>query len=75
MLKHGSAAAEKRRQFSADELKSYQGKWVAISSDGSQILASGTTEIELTENAEAIGLKRTDYVMEPIPNLDESLLL
>ncbi len=66
---------QKRRQFSADELRSYEGKWVAISSDGSQILASGSTVIELTENVEAIGLKRTDYVMEPIPNLDESLLL
>jgi hypothetical protein len=27
---------QKRRQFSADELRAYEGKWVAISSDGSQ---------------------------------------
>ena len=67
--------AKNRRQFSADELKAYQGQWVAVSNDGSQILASGATEVELTKKAASIGLKRTDYVMEPIPNLDESLLL
>ena len=26
--------AKKRKQFSADELKSYQGQWVAVSIDG-----------------------------------------
>jgi hypothetical protein len=65
-----SCAHDHRQTFPAVELKKHRGKWVAFALDGSAILASGDSELDLAEKAEACGLKPADYVMEPIPEED-----
>ena len=67
--------AANRKNFSLEDLVKYQGRWVAFSRDGFTILADGESELELASKADQLGLKRTEYVMESIPQLDASLLL
>jgi hypothetical protein len=59
-----------RPAFPAAELEKYRGKWVAFSADGSRIVASGQTEIDVDAHAQALGLKLADYVLEAIPAED-----
>lgn len=67
--------AANRRRFTLKELAEFEGKWVAFSRDGARILASAATQLELAQRAEALGLKRTQFRMEPITDPDVSLLL
>jgi hypothetical protein len=65
---------DQRPTFPAAELERHRGKWVAFALDGSTILASGDSELDLAEKAEARGLKPAYYVMEPIPEQDTLIL-
>jgi hypothetical protein len=44
-----------RAKMSLDELKKYDGQWVAFSMDGSRVLASAVTIPELEERLAAAG--------------------
>jgi hypothetical protein len=44
-----------RAKMSLDELKKYDGQWVAFSMDGSRVLASAVTLPELEERLAAVG--------------------
>ncbi len=65
---------DNRPNYSSADLQQYRGKWVAFSLDGSQILASGNSELDLADKAERLGLSQSEYVMEPIPQNDTLLL-
>lgn len=58
---------ENRARFPVEELKKYQGEWVAFGADGNRIVASAPSIAELEtaiiaagENPENVGLERVD---------------
>ena len=57
-----------RANFPVEDLRAHDGRWVAFSSDGTQILASAETLDDLERqlaadgiNAEEVGLERIDF--------------
>lgn len=56
-----------RSEYSADDLRPYKGKWVAISEDGKRIVAAAESLAELDrlvvvagEDPQAVGLERIE---------------
>lgn len=67
--------AHNRSRFKGEDLAKYQGKWVAFSRDGSTIIAAAKSQLDLARKLETQGVERTEYRMEPIPDLDAPLVL
>jgi hypothetical protein len=57
----------------ADELLAMQGKWIAVTPDGT-ILAGGETPQEVGHAAAQKGFRPVDYVLDYVEDLDVSLL-
>ena len=57
---------QNRARFPADDLKPYDGQWVAFSADGRRILASGDTIGQLPEKVGAAGEDFQEVVLERI---------
>ena len=53
---------ENRGKFPLDELAKYAGKFVAFSSDGTRIVASGDTEEEMEANVIVVGIHPSQVV-------------
>ena len=60
-----------RDQFSDEQLEPYWGKQVAWSGDGTRIIASGETHVELYTTPRSLGVDPTHVVVEFIndPNV------
>jgi len=63
-----------RRYFPLDELAKYAGHYVAWSSDGKSILASGDDEVLLDRALADQGHNTSDILITYVPPLDEVLL-
>jgi hypothetical protein len=57
---------QNRANFPADELKRYDGQWVAFSPDGRRVVASGESIAELSEHVVAARNDLQDVVLERI---------
>jgi hypothetical protein len=51
-----------RAKFPTEELARYAGKYIAFSPDGTRILASGETEMEMEKNLIAMGIHPSQVV-------------
>jgi hypothetical protein len=69
-----SVATDNRHQFPPAQLNAYRGQWVGFSNDGSRVLVAGTSELDLVRKAEAQGLSPADYIIEPVPLHDTTIL-
>ena len=56
-----------RRRIPQEQLAPYAGQWVAISSDGTQVVASGRLIEDLALNLEALGIASDSVGWERIP--------
>ena len=63
-----------RAQFPEEELRHYDGRWVAFSADGKRIVASAVNLEELETQLLAAGENPEDVGVERIVLDDESLL-
>jgi Family of unknown function (DUF5678) len=66
---------QNRAKFSSDDLDQYDGKWVAFSSDGQRIVASGMNIKELSDQIRAANEDPQDVVMERIEKETEDVHL
>jgi hypothetical protein len=66
---------ENRARFSLEELRKYDGHWVAFSADGSRILASGPNLAALALQVRTAGNDMQDVVVERIETEDREILL
>jgi hypothetical protein len=57
---------ENRSRISLDELRKYNGQWVAFSEDGLRIVASGEELEEAAKRVEAAGAELKDVLFERI---------
>jgi hypothetical protein len=57
---------QNRGRFPVDELRKYDGRWVAFSADGQRIVASGNNLVGLADHVRATGEKMQDVVVERI---------
>jgi hypothetical protein len=57
---------QNRARFPANDLKPYDGQWVAFSADGRRILASGDTIGQLSEKVGSAGEDFQEVVLERI---------
>ena len=57
---------QNRARFPADDLKRYDGQWVAFSADGGRIVASGESIGQLSERVIAAREDLQDVVLERI---------
>jgi hypothetical protein len=60
-----------RRRIPPEVLEPYAGQWVAISGDGTQVLASGVDLETAEQNLAALGIPGNSVGWERIPRLDE----
>ena len=63
---------QNRQKYTIDELRKYQGKWVAFSADGSRVLASDEDLIEVNRSLIAAGHDPQQAPLEFI-DLDDSI--
>jgi hypothetical protein len=63
-----------RRQFPAEELARYAGKYVAWSSDGMHIIACNEDELELAKAVRSAGFNSAEILIAFVPAEDEVLL-
>jgi hypothetical protein len=61
---NGQKFIENVNRFPAEEYLKYAGQFIAWSTDGTRILASGRTDDELEDNLRVMGLKPGEYVGE-----------
>jgi hypothetical protein len=61
---------ENRAKFPLEELQRYTGRWVAFSSDGCRLVASGADLVELNECLQLAGADLEDFIVECIPGPD-----
>ena len=66
---------QNRAKFSKNALDKYDGKWVAFSSDGQRIVASGASIKELSDQIRAANEDVQDVVMERIEQETEEIHL
>lgn len=64
-----------RGGFPPDELAKYEGQYVAFSSDGTKLLASSPTEVDLGNKLDRKGLMPQEYEIEFIPPADITFFL
>jgi hypothetical protein len=64
---------ENRAKFTVEELRQFEGQWVAFSRDGSRIIASGETLRDLEERLAAVGQDPQEGAFERI-EFEDSLL-
>ncbi|MCI0379962.1 MAG: DUF5678 domain-containing protein [Gemmataceae bacterium] len=57
---------DNRDQFSAEELRKYEGQWVAFSVDGSRVLTSAATIAEVASQLQANQIQLQNAVLEHI---------
>ena len=57
---------ENRARFPLDELRKYDGQWVAFSADGQRIVASGATIADLAEQVRSVNEDLRDVMIEHI---------
>jgi hypothetical protein len=60
---------DRLNEWTPEQLKPYEGKFVAWSPDGERILAAGTTPEELDGEVRRLGLQ--DYVESYVPTQEE----
>lgn len=67
---------ENRRKFTPEQLRPYEGRWVAWSVDGARIVAHHEDLEQLVREIDASGVDREDVVFDRIPTggIAESLL-
>jgi hypothetical protein len=63
-----------RQQLPAAELERCAGQWVAISGDGTRILAAADSVEDLTRELKARGIDQAAVVWERLPAADEGWL-
>ena len=63
-----------RQQFPAEELEKYAGKWVAWSPDGTRIIASDDSFLQVSQAIDASGYDPREIVMESLPQSEEVVL-
>jgi Family of unknown function (DUF5678) len=64
---------ENRAKFTAEELRQFEGQWVAFCRDGSRIIASAETLRDLEERLTATGQDPQEVAFERI-EFEDSLL-
>jgi hypothetical protein len=64
-----------RRQIPFETLAPYAGQWVAISGDGTRVIASGQSIEDLAAALKVAGIDGTAVGWERIPGLDEDTWL
>jgi hypothetical protein len=64
-----------RASFPVSELVKHRGSWVAFSSDGRSIIASGRSLTELEERLAALGIDAGQVMLESVPGLDDDVQL
>jgi hypothetical protein len=64
-----------RRQMPPEALEPYAGQWVAISGDGTRVLASGPDLETAEDNLAALGIPGNSVGWERIPGPDEETWL
>lgn len=64
---------ENRSRMTYEDLREYQGQWMAFSSDGARILASGPTLLELDARLVSAGVDPQEVAFESIELEDISL--
>ena len=65
---------DNRARLSGDEWKLYDGQWVALSRDGTAILAAASTLEALVEELSALGKRAEDVALEKVDREDSSYL-
>jgi hypothetical protein len=64
---------ENRAKFPLEELRKYDGQWVAFSSDGRRILAGAATIVELAQKVNDAGETLSEMMIEHI-ELESSMI-
>jgi Family of unknown function (DUF5678) len=69
------AYRQNRARFPVEALRKYNGRWVAFSADGLEIIASGENLAALAEQVRAAGQDMQDVVLERIEMEDREIFL
>jgi hypothetical protein len=72
---NGALFIENRNKFPREEWLRHAGRYVAWSSDGTKIVASGAALDELFANLQAADIKLNSIVQSYVPGPDEDTLL
>jgi len=76
-MNHASTKAygQNRERFPVEELRKYNGHWVAFSADGQRIVASGENLAALAEQVRAAGQEMQNVVLERVEMEEREIFL